>query len=114
MKIYISLPITGRDIEEVEAECIFAKGVIEKLGHEAVSPLEVTSDPDATYAEHLGNDITALLGCDAVLFLGEWRTSQGCKLERNAARIYRKLKFTSFEQIEEYNEYLKTLPSTAK
>ena len=27
MKVYISLPITGHDIEEVEARCIFAKAV---------------------------------------------------------------------------------------
>ena len=40
MKIYISLPITGRDIEEVEADCIFASGVISKKGHTPVSPLE--------------------------------------------------------------------------
>ena len=32
MKVYISLPITGHDIEEVEARCIFAKAVLERKG----------------------------------------------------------------------------------
>lgn len=80
MKIYISLPITGHDIEEVEASCIFASGVIQKLGHTPVSPLDVSPNPEATYAQHMGNDIAALLECDGVLFLPDWRTSKGCRL----------------------------------
>ena len=75
MKIYISLPITGHDIEEVEASCIYASGVIQAKGHTPVSPLDISPDPDATYSEHMGNDIEALLNCDAVLFMefGECR-----------------------------------------
>ena len=69
MKIYISLPITGHDIEEVEASCIYASGVIQAKGHTPVSPLDISPDPDATYSEHMGNDIEALLNCDAVLFM---------------------------------------------
>lgn len=90
MKIYISLPITGHDIEEVEARCIFAKAVLEKKGHTPVSPLDVSTDPDATYAEHMGRDIAALLECDAVLFLEGYENSKGCRLEHAAAEIYGK------------------------
>ena len=54
MKIYISLPITGHDIEEVEASCIYASGVIQAKGHTPVSPLDISPDPDATYSEHMG------------------------------------------------------------
>ena len=56
MKIYISLPITGHDIEKVEASCIYASGVIQAKGHTPVSPLDISPDPDATYSEHMGND----------------------------------------------------------
>lgn len=63
-KVYISLPITGRDIEEVEAECIFAKGILQKKGFIPVSPLDVSCNHDAPYSEHMGKDITALLECD--------------------------------------------------
>ena len=90
MKVYISLPITGRDIEQVEASCIFASAVLEKKGHTPVSPLDVSDNPDASYAEHMGNDITALLECDAVLFLDGWTASRGCNLEMEAAKIYGK------------------------
>lgn len=99
MKIYISLPITGHDIEEVEASCIYASGVIQAKGHTPVSPLDVSPDPDATYAEHMGNDIEALLCCDAVLFLDGWRTSKGCRLEHEAAIIYGKVAFYSLDRI---------------
>lgn len=99
MKIYISLPITGHDIEEVEARSIFAKGVIEKKGHTAVSPLDVSPDPDATYAEHMGRDIAALLDCDAVVMLDGWQFSHGCLLENVAAQIYRLKCYYSLEQI---------------
>lgn len=99
MKIYISLPISGRDIEEVEARCRFATGVIEKKGHTAVSPLEVSPDTDAPYSAHMGNDIAALLECDAVLFLDGWQESKGCQLEHKAAELYDKVKYYNLEEI---------------
>lgn len=99
MKIYISLPITGHDIEEVEASCIYASGVIQAKGHTPVSPLDISPDPDATYSEHMGNDIEALLNCDAVLFMENWRTSKGCCLENAAAEIYDKQVFYSLDRI---------------
>ena len=83
-KAYISLPITGCDIEEVEATCIFVSAVLEDKGYIPVSPLDVSPDPDSTYAEHMGRDIQALLECDAVYFC------KGCMLEYEAARIYGK------------------------
>jgi hypothetical protein len=99
MKIYISLPITGRDFEAVEADSIFASGVIQRKGHTPVSPLEVSSDPDATYAEHIGTDITALLACDAVVFLDGYEYSKGCRLEYEAAVIYGKEMYFDLDEI---------------
>ena len=99
MKIYISLPITGHDIEEVEASCIYASGVIQAKGHTPVSPLDISPDPDADYAEHMGNDIEALLNCDAVIFMENWRTSKGCRLENAAAEIYDKQVSYSLDRI---------------
>ena len=90
MKIYISLPITGHDIEEVEALCIFTAAMLREQGHTPISPLEVSSDPETTYAEHMGRDISALLCCDAVYFCKDWETSRGCRLEYQAAKIYGK------------------------
>lgn len=99
MKVYISLPLTGHDIEEVEASCIYASGVIQAKGHTPVSPLDVSPDPGATYAEHIGTDITALLVCEAVLFLPGWQTSKGCRLEYEAAVIYGKEMYFDLDEI---------------
>lgn len=99
MKVYISLPITGHDIEEAEANCIYASGVIQAKGHTPVSPLDVSPDSDATYAEHMGNDIEALLNCEAVLFLPGWQTSKGCRLEYEAAVIYGKEMYFDLDEI---------------
>ena len=54
-----------------------------------------TNDPNATYSEHMGKDIAALLDCDAAVFLDGWRDSKGCMLELFACRIYTCLLYTS-------------------
>ena len=90
MKIYISLPITGHDIEEVEASCIFASAVLRKKGHTPVSPLELDHRDPEDYEAVIGTDITALLLCDAVLLMEGWEQSKGCRLEHAAAEIYGK------------------------
>lgn len=90
MKVYISLPITGHDLTEVRRRAERAKQLLAAMGHEPVSPLDVSPDPDAPYHEHIGRDIAALLTCDAALFLDDWGTSRGCYLEMEAAFIYKK------------------------
>lgn len=104
MKIYISLPITGHDIEDVEADCIFASGVISKKGHTPVNPLEIYHGDPENYEAAIGTDITALLCCDAVLFMPDWQTSKGCRLEQAAAKIYGKQMYFDFDKIPENAE----------
>ena len=90
MTVYISLPITGQDLEEVRRRAEQAKQRLADMEHEPVSPLDVSPDPDASYAEHIGRDIAALLQCEAALFLDGWTVSKGCRLEMEAAQIYGK------------------------
>lgn len=90
MTVYISLPITGHPLEEVHVRADYAKKHLRGHGHEPVSPLDVSPDSDAPYNEHIGRDISALLLCEAVLFLDGWMTSRGCRLEMEAAQIYGK------------------------
>ena len=89
MKVYISLPITGRDIERVRVDIDYVASRLREQGHEPVSPLEINADNlDAPYAELLGNDIRALLDCKAIVLLDGWKNSKGCRLEKEAATIY--------------------------
>lgn len=101
-KIYISLPISGRDIKKVEMECCLASTRIKEFGLKPVSPLDVSPDTESSYAEHIGRDITAMLGCDGALFLKGWDNSKGCALEMEAARIYGIRIFTSYDSLEVY------------
>lgn len=90
MKIYISLPITGRDMGDVAAEAAKAEDAVRRAGHTPVSPLALEHRDPEDYPAVMGTDITALLVCDAVLFMPGWRDSRGCRLEHAAAYIYGK------------------------
>ena len=56
-----------------------------------ITPFDVNENEDKdSYARKMGNDIEALLECDAVYFCEGWQNSDGCKLEFAAAKIYKK------------------------
>ena len=97
MKVYISLPITGHPIDEVRKKADLAKQQLSDMGHEPVSPLDVSPNPDAPYHEHIGRDIAALLQCEAVIFLDGYISSKGCQLEMEAAEIYAKKLYFEYD-----------------
>lgn len=102
MRVYISLPITGQDPDEVEAQATFAAGVLEKKGHTYVSPLEIC-DSDLHYEACMGICIEHLLACDAVVVLEGWSCSKGCRLEAEAAEIYGKPLYKGLDKVPESN-----------
>ena len=89
-KIYISLPITGLDKDTVISKANDRKKLISFKGYEPVTPFDVSPDSNASYAEHMGRDIQALLECDAVYFCRGWQDSKGCQAEYEVAKIYGK------------------------
>lgn len=90
MKIYVSLPITGYDLEERKARAAELKLRFEREGHEAVTPFDLDWEEGKDYAHYMGRDIEALLRCDAVYFDRGWEKSKGCCLEYWAAVLYQK------------------------
>lgn len=102
MKVYISLPITGQDPDEVDAQATFAAGVLGEKGHEAVSPLEIC-DPDWDYNSCMGKCIQELLACDAVVVLEGWSCSKDCRLEAEAADIFGKPLYKGLDEVPESN-----------
>lgn len=91
-KIYISLPITGHEyLAKLRAEV--RQKELRQKGVDAVTPFDVSPDSNASYAEHMGRDIQALLECDAVYFCRGWQDSKGCQAEYEVAKIYGKQMF---------------------
>lgn len=92
MKLYISIPISGRPLYEAKyhAECI--KSVLTNTGHKCITPFDVCLEPGKSYGHYMGRDIEAILDRDieGVVFGYGFQNSRGCMLEHAAAQIYRK------------------------
>lgn len=95
MKIYISIPITGHDIEKVKARADMIKQLISSEWNDVITPFDVCPEKDKPYSYYMGRDIEALLECDAIYMASGWKKSKGCTLEYNAASLYGKQIFTS-------------------
>lgn len=97
-KLYISIPITGHPIEEVKARANELKEILSVEGWVVVTPFDVVPDEEIAhipntvekYAYCMGKDIEKILLCDAVFMTEGYINSKGCKLELQAALIYRK------------------------
>ena len=90
MKIYISIPISGHDYEKQKELANQVKAQYSTGENEVITPFDVVKSQDTPYNDAMGMCITALLGCDMVVFCGEWKKSKGCKAEYKVARVYAK------------------------
>lgn len=84
-KIYLSLPISGYDINERRATAESKKRELESLGFEVVNPLDNGLPDDAGTHAHMRRDFEMLLGCDAIFMMKDWLRSAGCKVEFDVA-----------------------------
>lgn len=81
MKVYISLPISGRDIDEARQQADLAAAKLSRLGHRPVNPFNIYAGKYPTYADHLCCDLRALMDCDAIYMCDGWEKSGGCSIE---------------------------------
>ena len=90
MKIYISLPITGYDLNERKQYAESVKNRLQQIypDGEIITPFDVCADTSLPYEELIGKDIAALFTCDMVYVCNRSNHSKGCRLERYAALIY--------------------------
>ena len=98
-RVYISIPISGHDLEEVKAKArdirewvLWDEFGLEKGFHrpDVITPFDVCPEPDKPYSYYMGKDIEALLECDAIYLCEGWQHSKGCMAEFEVARIYGK------------------------
>ena len=88
MTIYISLPITGQE-QEAREKADLTKAMLSRAGHKVITPFEVYAGKNPDYKDHIAFGIRALLDCDAIYLCDGWQLSKGCRLEAEAARIYK-------------------------
>lgn len=100
MRVYVQVPVSGRDFEEALKECDERCTDIAAKGHDAVNPLRVLDLPrDTASREAIGQCIALLMTCDAIYVhpnvtapKNREDISAGCLAEACAALAYR-LKF---------------------
>ena len=86
-KIYISGKITGLVYSEVQKKFNRAENLIKIMDHEAINPLKITPFVDGkTWKEYMIDDLKALLDCDAIALLPDWKDSKGACVEYQLAK----------------------------
>ena len=84
-KCYIAGKIGGLDVEVFTKNFEQAKQEVAALGYEPVSPVDLPHNHGRTWAEYMREDLRAMLECEAVYALSNWRTSPGANIEVNLA-----------------------------
>lgn len=85
MKIYIAGKITGLDIEVARAKFKEAQILIEAKGHDVINPMELPHDHDKKWDSYMRECLVALLDCDGLCALDNYRESRGAQIEYNLA-----------------------------
>lgn len=124
VRIYISLPISGHELEERKKKAAQMKDqvmqavktnkldYISKNGKAVsltenntvvVTPFEIVPDAtDMTYEQVMAKDLEVLMTCDIVVFARHWQYSKGCRIEFAVARELGIR--VNFEALEVYGE----------
>jgi hypothetical protein len=97
MKIYISLPITGKDEKTQRRTARMWKLYWDSKGHTVINPFDLADRLDSlhrigglkppTYREYMEVDLAELQTCDAIFFVNGWSESKGCIEEAEKAII---------------------------
>lgn len=76
------------DLPEAEWRANFdqAKAIVQQMGFEPISPIDLPHDHDRSWDACMREDITAMLSCDYVYAQNNWTQSKGATLEVTLAR----------------------------
>ena len=87
-RVYISLPITGYELQErKEYASQMATKVHEYLteqgakNFEVITPFDICSEEGLTYAQYMARDIEVLMESHLVFLCKGWYDSTGCRIE---------------------------------
>jgi len=89
MRIYISIPISGKPRKEVMQKADNIKAALSRQGHRPVSPFDICAGHDPSYEDYICQDLRAMMDCDAVYFCAGWEESCGCNVEHDVAMRFK-------------------------
>lgn len=84
-KCYIAGKIGDLPEAEYKANFEQAKKEVIAMGCEPISPVDLRHDYSRTWCAYMREDLIALLGCDQIYCLRNWRQSPGATIEINIA-----------------------------
>lgn len=84
-KVYISLPISGLDLETRKDVALRAEIQLRGLGYDVFNPLGDGWVAGLSQNEYMKRDLKALLDCDAIYMMKGWNHTLNCKLELDNA-----------------------------
>lgn len=84
-KIYISGKISDMPYEEAFNNFLKAEHALKQIGFEVVNPMKLDHKNAVTWSDYMRTDIKALMDCDNIFMLSNWRKSEGAKLEKHIA-----------------------------
>ena len=80
--IYVSGKISGMDEKEARAKFKVGEDIVREMGAEPINPFDILEQSDELqWIDYMRADIKALVDCDGILMLDNWKDSDGAKLE---------------------------------
>ena len=84
-KIYISIPITGKDYKKQREHADEIACSLSRQGWRVINPFNIYAGKDPGYFDYICADLRALADCDAIYFCSGWEHSCGCGIEHDFA-----------------------------
>lgn len=77
-RIYISLPISGYDLEERKETALAMEVKLRGRGYDVFNPLSNLFQPKLATNEYVKLNLKALLDCDIIIFMHNFNKSVSC------------------------------------
>ena len=84
-KVYISGPVTGRDMTECKVDFNSAELWLTGLGYDVINPLSYDVIENGSWEDYMRRDLKLLCDCDYIYLLDGWESSRGARVEYNVA-----------------------------
>ena len=84
-KIYISGKITGLPYEEAFKMFDNAESKLQTQLYEVVNPMKIIHEHDLSWESYMKEDLKAMLDCDAIYLLKNYKDSKGAMIEYKLA-----------------------------